>query len=55
MAYLHPAVTSVYIFMTNVQLVPTLRNKVPHSFQELVVIRCANKETVKQFFDCATT
>lgn len=40
---LHPAISSVLVLMANLQLVATYSNKVPHSFQELVVIRCTEK------------
>lgn len=38
--YLHPAVSSVHVLMADLQLVPTLRNKALHFFEELFVIRC---------------
>lgn len=51
--YLHPAISSVHILVANLQLVAALCNEVPHSFKELVIIRCADtvtKEEEEVFF-----
>ena len=41
--HLHPAVSSVHVFIANLELVAALRNKVFHPLEELVVILGAEK------------
>lgn len=41
--HLHPAVSSVHVFIANLQLVAALCNKVFHPFEELAVIVGAEK------------
>lgn len=46
--HLHPAVSSVHVFIANLQLVAALCNKVFHLFEELAVIVGAEKVTMEK-------